>query len=276
MSIQKKEPIKEKKPGFCPACGAYVGAFYSCPWCRSRMPHGRRLRVLQFTTIIAVIIGLVGLRIYASIDPAPLVNIGDIGPTYSNGTVTIRGNVTNIDYRVASDESWKTLIFTVTDNTGSIDVKAYTEATDELIENRNTPAIGDQCELRGSIYIRGDELYLLIETSSHYKYQRLPTLITNATELFNLYNATPSAYLGIRVNVTGEVTQVGSSFFELDNVTRIYFPDYVRAFAPDVTITVFEGDTVEVIGFTELYYDTLEVLPGSMYDITIKILGGGL
>jgi hypothetical protein len=276
MSI-KKDGIKEKpKPGFCAKCGAYVGAFHTCPWCRSKMPHGTRLRVMQYISVFAVIFGLVGLGIYASIDPAPYVNIGDIGPTYSNGTVTIRGQVTNIDYRVASDESWKTLIFTVKDSTGSIDVKAYTEQTDEMIENRNTPAIGDDCDVRGSIYIRGDELYLLIETSAHYQYRRPTEYTLNATELFNLYNATPSVYLGVRVNVTGEVTQVGSSFFELDNVTRIYFPEYVRAFAPDVAITVFEEDIVEVIGFTELYYDTLEVLPGSMYDIRILIQGGGL
>ena len=274
MSI-KKETMKEKtKPGFCANCGAYVGAFYSCPWCHTKMPHGSRLRITQYASIFAVIFGLVGLGIYASIDPAPLVNIGDIGPTYSNGTVTIQGNVTNIDYRVASDLSWKTLIFTVTDNTGSIDVKAYTEQTDEMIENHNTPAIGDQCRVRGSIYIRGNELYLLIDTSDNYHYERPTDYTMNATELFNMYNATPSAYLGHRVNVTGVVTKVGSSFFELDNLTRIFFPDYVRAFAPDVTITVYEGDTVEVIGFIDLYYDTLEVLPGSMYDIRILVSGG--
>lgn len=271
----KKQSIKEKpKPGYCANCGAYVGAFYSCPWCHTKMPHGTRLRTMQYVSIVAVIFGIVGLGIYASIDPAPLVNIGDIGPTYSNGTVTIQGQVTNIDYRVASDESWKTLIFTVTDDTGSIDVKAYTDQTDEMIENHNTPAIGDDCKVRGSIYIRGDELYLLIDTSDNYEYERPVSLTANATELFNLYNATPSEYLGIRVKVTGEVTHVGSSFFELDNITRIYFPDYVRAFAPDVTITVYEGDTVEVVGFTDQYYDTLEVLPGSMYDISILISGG--
>jgi len=273
--VIKKEDIKEKtKPGFCPNCGAYVGAFYSCPWCRSKMPHGTRLRIIQYVSIFAVIFGLVGLGIYAAIDPAPFVNIGDIGPTYSNGTVTIKGHVTNIDYRVANDESWKTLIFTVTDNTGSIDVKAYTETTDEMIEDKNTPAIGDDCTVRGSIYIRGDELYLLLDSSNYYKYQRPAALVTNATELFNLYNATPSEYLGIRVNVTGEVTKVGSSYFELDNVTRVFFPEYVRAFAPEVTISVYEEDIVEVIGFTELYYDTLEILPGSMYDIKILIQGG--
>jgi len=276
---KKKEPPRELPPkkGFCPKCGAYVGGYYACPWCRTKMAHGTRLRITQYVSIFAVIAGIIGLGIYARLDPAPLVNIGDIGPTYSNGVVTIQGEVTNIDLREASDGSWKTLYFTVTDSTGSIVVKAYTETTDEMITAHNTPAMGDDCTVRGTVYIRGDEMYILLDNSAYFIYDRPAALSVNATQLFDLYNNTPSDYLGIRVKVTGNVTEVGGddTYFELDNLIRIYFPDYVRAFSPDVSISVIAGDTVEVIGITEIYYNTLQVLPGSMYDITITNSEGG-
>ncbi|MHA1337458.1 MAG: OB-fold nucleic acid binding domain-containing protein [Promethearchaeota archaeon] len=266
----------EARPGFCPNCGAYVGAFYSCPECGSKMPHGTRLRVTQITSFVAVIIGIIGLSIYAQIEPAPLVNIGDIGPTYSNGVVIIEGTITNIDYREASDESWRMVIFTVEDNTGSIDVKVYTEATNDLIKEKNTPAIGDKCRVRGTVYIKGEDMYLILEASYYLTIIREIDYSLTAKQLYQYYNSTPDQYLGKRVEVTGEVTYVGGdgSYFDLDDVIRIYFPDYVREFAPNVSISVIVGDQIKVVGIVQEYYDIVEVLPGSMYDFEIISHGG--
>ena len=52
----KYEPPKEIRPGYCPNCGAYVGAFYSCYWCRAKMPHGTKLRAVQIFSVVAVIV----------------------------------------------------------------------------------------------------------------------------------------------------------------------------------------------------------------------------
>jgi len=271
-SVQKKET----RPGYCPKCGAYVGAFYSCSWCHSKMPHGTRLRITQFASIIAVIAGLISLSLYARIDPAPHVNIGDINQTYSNGTVTIKGEIVNIDYIVPSDESWKILIFTVEDKTGSIDVKAYTETTDELIEERNTPALGDDCTVRGSVFVRGDELYILLESTEYLTIKRPIDFTLNSTDLYALYENNTSDYIGKRVKVNGTVSWVDTdnSYFDLDNVVRIFYPEYVRKFSPNVIISVIVGDIVEVIGLIDEYYGTLEVLPGSMHDVEIISHGG--
>ncbi len=267
----------ETRPGFCPKCGAYAGAFYRCPVCRAKMPHGTKLRFMQVAIVIGAIFGLVVLGFYARINPAPLVNIGDIGPTYSNGSVTIQGNITGIDYRVASDNSWRTLIFTVTDSTGAIDVKAYTETTDAMIAAHNTPAIGDQCTIRGSVYVKGTDLYLLLEASAYFQPNRPLDFTLNATTLETLYNATPGDYLNKRAKVNGTVTFVGTdgSYFDLDGKVRVYFPDYVRQFSPSTTISVIAGDIVWVTGVIAEYYDTLELLPATMFEIEITYHGGG-
>ncbi|MHA1339717.1 MAG: hypothetical protein ACTSRZ_06185 [Promethearchaeota archaeon] len=276
---RKKDSQKLTKvdPGYCPKCGAYVGGFYSCPVCKAKMPHGTRLRVTQILTVILVVLGLLGISFYAQIDPAPYVDIGDLGPTYANGTITIKGNITNIDYREASDGSWKTLIFTVTDNTGSIDVKAYTETTEQMIEAHNTPAIGDQCEVRGSVYIKGEDMYLLLDASDYFKPIRIIDLEINATDLYNGFQSNKENYLGKRVKVNGTVSKIGSdySYFDLDYQVRIYFPDYVRAFSPDTTLTIIKGDYVQVEGVVSEYYGQIEVLPSTLYDIEIITSGGG-
>ncbi len=269
---------KENRSGFCPKCGAYVGAFYRCPVCRATMPHGTKLRFMQVAIVLGAIFGLVVLGFYARLNPAPLVNIGDIGPTYSNGSVTIKGNITGIDFQVASDNSWRTLIFTVNDTTGSINVKAYTETADELIIAHNTPAIGDQCTVRGSVYVKGTDLYLLLEASAYFQPSRPLDFSLNATALESLFNATPADYLNKRAKVNGTVTFVGTdgTYFDVDGKVRVFFPDYVRQFSPSTSISVIAGDIVWVTGIISAYYDTLELLPATMFEIEITFHGGGL
>lgn len=262
--------------GYCPKCGAYVGAFYRCTECRSKMPHGKRLRILQGATLIGLILGLFAISIMARVNPAPSVSIGDIGPTYSNGIVTITGNVTNIDYRVASDESWKMIIFSVEDQTASIDIKAYTEVADAMIEDHNTPAIGDDCNVRGSVFVRGDELYLYLDSSDYYDPIRTVDYYMTSTELNASYEMSPETYQDKRVMVNGNVTYVGGdgSFIELDESIRIYFPEYVRDFSPDASVSVLAGDEVNVTGIIDEYYGIVEVLPPTMYEVEILSQGG--
>ncbi|MFO8017375.1 MAG: hypothetical protein R6U96_01970 [Promethearchaeia archaeon] len=276
---KKHETSSEKnknKPGYCPKCGAYVGAFYSCPYCGAKMRHGTRLRILQIGTVIILIIGILGISHYAQIEPAPNVNIGDIGPTYSYGIVTIEGDITNIDYNVADDESWSMLIFTVEDETGSIKVKAYTETTEEIIEDKNTPALNDHCKVRGSIYIRGDDLYLNLESSSHFKSVRKVDFSTTPLELSDKYNESASDVVGKRVKINGTVTWVDNdnAYFTLDGLVTVYFPNYVREFSPDRSLSLVDGDIIEVEGIVQEYYGAPEIIPASLYDVEIINDGG--
>lgn len=273
-----KEPYAKNKdkPGFCPECGAYVGAFYSCQYCGARTKHGPKLRALQIGTVIALILGLIGISFFAQADPAPKVNIGDIGPTYSYGVVTIEGDITDIDYTVAQDESWSMLIFTVEDGTGSIEVRAYTDTTKELIEKRNTPALKDHCEVRGSIYIRGDDLYLNLDSSSHFKPTREIDFSTSPVELSEKYNESASEVIGKRVKINGTVSWVdpNNAYFTLNGLITVYFPDYIRSFSPDKSLTVIQGDIIEIEGIVEEYYGEPEIIPASLYDVNIINEGG--
>ncbi|MGV9199214.1 MAG: hypothetical protein ACOC44_03435 [Promethearchaeia archaeon] len=273
---RKKTQKNKDKPGYCPECGAYVGAFYSCQYCGAKTRHGTKLRILQIGTVIALIIGLVGITYYAQIDPAPKVDIGDIGPTYSYGIVTIEGDITDLDYTVADDESWSMLLFTVEDDTGAIEVKAYTETTEELIEAKNTPALKDHCEVRGSIYIRGDDLYLNLESSAHFKPIRKEDFSATAYELSEMYNESSSDVLGKRAKINGTVSWVDSSntYFTLNGMVTVYFPEYIRQFSPDKSLTLIEGDFVEVKGIVKEYYGEPEIIPSSLYDVEIITDGG--
>ncbi len=276
---QDSKKAKAKvKPGFCPKCGAYVGAFYSCKWCGTTMPHGKRLRAFQLISVIGIIIGLIALGVYAQTDPAPTVQIGDIGPTYANATVTINGEITGIDYYEADDDSWKILILTVNDGTGSIDVKAYSEVVDGLILHGgdNTPAIGDNCSIRGGIYVKGDDLHLMLESYLFLKISREIEFPTdgssyNATDFVGIY----SSHLNERVNITGEVGEVNTddSYFILNTTAgveniKVSVPNYVKIFNPEMTLNVLTGQIVTVAGICGEYkVGGPQIVPSSLKDI---------
>lgn len=293
MGIFKPEQQKKSKatnartrPGFCPKCGAYVGAFYSCKWCGAKMPHGTRLRIFQIVSVIGVILGLIVLGIYAQVDPAPRVNIGDIGPTYSNAAVTIEGEITGMDYYEADDNSWKVLILTLNDGTGSIDVKAYTEVIDDLIQSEEgreateayrTPAIGDNCKIRGNVYVKGDDLHLMLESTSFITVSREVEFPTNgssirASSFINVYED----HLNERVYVNGTVGEVNTedSYFminttapEIENI-KVTVPIYAKIFNPDMSISVISGQMVRVKGICGEYkVGGPQITIGSMTDI---------
>lgn len=285
---KSKKAKKKVKPGFCPYCGAYVGAFYTCKWCGEKMPHGTRLRIFQILSVIGAIIGLIFLGMYAQVDPAPKVNIGDIGPTYSNAAVTIKGEITDMDYYEAEDNSWKVLILTITDDTGSIDVKAYTEVIEELIQTSNggeesetyrTPALGDDCEIRGSVYVKGDDLHLMLESRKFLTVSRKIEFPSNgssirAPDFFEVYQE----HLNERVYVNGTVGEVNTeeSFFMINTTKeenmKVTVPIYAKIFNPDMSLSVLSGSKVRVKGICGEYkVGGPQITVGSMTDIE----GGG-
>ncbi|TXT64054.1 MAG: hypothetical protein BAJALOKI1v1_620005 [Promethearchaeota archaeon] len=285
VSLQKEsqsEANKNKgKPGFCPNCGAYVGAFTRCSVCRAKMPHSTKLKIIQIASILGVIFGLVMIGIYAQQDPAPNVSIADIGRTYSNANISIEGKITDVGFYQADDFSWRMLILTVSDvvGWGSIEVKIFTETVDELIQTRNIPVVGDYCEIRGSIYIKGSDMYLNLESSSYLKLYRITEFPTNgepinAIEFYDVYEE----HIGERVYVNGTVEYVNSEYFFFyintnhTNDLRVSISDYVRLFSPWISLNVIAGEIVEVKGTLGEYAEGIpEILPSSENDI--KIVG---
>ncbi len=279
MKNETVEDLKNK-PGYCPNCGAYVGGYPRCDECRDKMPHAKRLQIARVSSILIMIVGLIGLGFYAQKDPAPLVKIGDIGPTYSYGTVTISGNITNIDYRVADDDSWRMLIMDVDDGSGTIEVKAFTEVVREMINEENTPAEGDSCDIRGTVNIKGNEKYVLLGSSMHFRPERTPVVddYFTAEELSDSHADDSSPYLNEWVRVRGNVTYVNddSKIIELDGILTIYVPKQVQDFSPNSVWNFTANTEIEVIGRVKEYYGDLEVVPAHMSDIEVLgYVGGG-
>lgn len=276
INISKSQINKKLHPGFCAKCGSYVGGFPKCHWCHSTMPHAPQLRLGRFLALMITIGGLILMGMYASIEPAPTVNIGALGPTFSNGNLIIEGEITNIDYFEPADRSWKSLRFTVTDSTGSIEVKAYTETINEMIQTQNTPALGEECSVRGSYYIRGEEQYILLDNCDYFITSREISFHLTSDELLNSYALSPNSYLGEWAQINGTITYIGTNgyYFDLDNSIRIYFPEYARAFSSDSTFTYIEGDVVSIEGIIHEYDNKPELHLARTGDINYISHGG--
>jgi DNA/RNA endonuclease YhcR with UshA esterase domain len=276
IKSKDKSPIPKNKPGFCSKCGAYVGAFPKCHWCYEPMPHAPELKLGRILALIMTIAGLIMIGMYASIEPAPNVRIADLGPTYSNANLIIKGNITNIDYYEPDDGSWKSLRFTVDDGSGSIEVKAYTETIDKMIFSGNTPALGETCSVRGSFYIRGDEKYILLGNNEYFITSREINHFLNASTLASLYSSKPQQYRGDWAQLNGTITYIGNDgvYFDLDNSVRIYFPEYVRVFSINSTFTFIEGDRVSIEGIIHDYNGKPELHLARAEDISFISHGG--
>jgi hypothetical protein len=271
--------VNKGKPGYCPQCGAYVGAFPRCPVCRAKMPHANKLRIVQIASILGVIIGLVMIGVYASQNPAPTVSIGDIGRTYSNANITIEGKITDVSFYQADDFSWRMLIIEVSDVTGwnTITVKAFTDTVDELISTRNLPVAGDFCRIRGSIYIKGSDMYLNLESSSYLDIFRIVEFPADgepisAIEFYDVYEE----HIGERVFVNGTVEYVNSElmFFYINtnrtNDLRVAYSNYVKLFNPGISLNLVNEMIVEVKGTVSEYAEGIpQINPSSETDINV-------
>lgn len=224
----------------CPYCGNYIGALDYCEICHREIK--RELSHMRKYFLIVAVVGLSFLIVLARLTPVHVIEIGKISPTNNYGVVKIIGRIATVPYLTESS-----LVFTVDDGSGLIDVRMYYPYFKLL---KVLPEYGDFVELEGKIFFRGEYYYLIVDSPESVKISRLPPLN------LSLISMSSDDYDKVRVIVEGKLTHLTkkeSWYGRLYNNTSIllYFPSYIIQLRGYDSIKV--GDEVIVTGVLKWY-----------------------
>ncbi|KXB03678.1 hypothetical protein AKJ47_01805 [candidate division MSBL1 archaeon SCGC-AAA261G05] len=139
--------IGEKR---CPDCGAPLLDQKVCPECGADLRKRTSHKFAALICVVALAFGL-GYYTYAGIQGEFTIDIGDIDEGYNYGYAWVEGTVTSgPEYRVHPS---KRLTFDLSDGTGEISIRAYSEDADNLIARGLIPGVGDHVRVFGMMRV---------------------------------------------------------------------------------------------------------------------------
>jgi DNA/RNA endonuclease YhcR with UshA esterase domain len=117
------------------------------------------VRLFKVGSLVLAILGVVVLLFAATRSQPPTVDVGNLRGTMNWAYVRIEGMVTR---QPAYDPESRTLTLWVSDGTGEIMVLAYRSEAEALLVKDVLPAMGDSATLEGTLRIREDFQYLVL------------------------------------------------------------------------------------------------------------------
>jgi len=248
----------------CPSCGRYVGPYEACPTCGARLTRRLSIRAMKVAAVVLATAGLAVFWFAATRAQAPLVQIGQVGPTMNLGYVRVQGRCSRAPTYDAGRER---LSFWVEDGTGEILVAAYGAEAERIVAQGQAPAPGDQVEVAGTLRVREDLTSVTIDAPEQLRLARADPVDRDIGEI-----GPEDEYL--RVRVRGQVRGVREPY---PGLTLISVRDRTGAIpvavsddlvalsgvSPEVT----RGQSVEVVAAVSLYRGTAQLIPASVVDI---------
>lgn len=145
-----KEPREKTEEYPCPDCGATLINRSVCPECGADLRRRTSHKFAGLLCAIVLVFGL-GYYTYAGVQGEFTINIGDIDSGYNYGYAWVEGTVTSgPEYRVHPS---KRLTFDISDGTGEISIRAYSEDADNLVARGLIPGVGDHVRVFGMIRV---------------------------------------------------------------------------------------------------------------------------
>ena len=238
----------------------------SCPYCGAKVKKRLSVKILKITAIIVALIGLLLVHQAAVHATTPQVKIGEIKKTMNFAYIKISGIVT----RYPSYGEDGSISFWIDDGTGEIMVKAYRADAEKLLKEKRIPGLGDKVTVEGTLRVREDFAYLIIEIPSKLIIEEAPLAGT-----FKVDQITEEL-LDKKVIVEGRVSNVryldsGAIIIYLMGARgdlQVYIPPIFTVL--NLTLNVREGSYIKVKGVVQLYRGELEVVPRLPEDIQIE------
>lgn len=264
---------------YCPNCGRYVGSLEVCPYCGAKIPKHTSYYYAKYGSLAFAVLGIVFLLIFAQSTPVQYVHIGDIGPTYNYALVRISGVVSTSPSLVIKSDGSSTLYINVDDGTGVMSVHVYNPAIFRLAKEGKIPGYGDFVDIKGQIYIRGSNRYIIVNDPAQISIKRANPVKMNITSIKKIEYPYGN-YLRVAIDgriVSYKTTRSGAyvlNFTDATGYIDVYVPSYfskLYGFNPED----FEGKNLELVGSVQWYGSemtgTWEVIPTSMEDF--KVIG---
>jgi DNA/RNA endonuclease YhcR with UshA esterase domain len=250
----------------CPSCGRFVGPNERCPYCGADVGQRMAVRAFRYGSLVLAILGLAVLIFVARRSQVPTVQVGNLAGTMNWAYARIEGRVTR---QPAYDTQAQSLTFWVSDGSGEIMVSAYRAEAEALIAANRVPVMGDDVAVEGTLRIREDFQYLVLNVPEH-------TEIWPQEPLSMAIAEVSSAPLYQKVRVKGVVRADRTPYEGLRVLTLrdasgeidVTLPVSATALAgalPDVVV----GQTVQVAGAVDQYKGAPQVSVGRGSDLLV-------
>ncbi|MEM4691053.1 MAG: hypothetical protein QXT88_01725 [Desulfurococcaceae archaeon] len=157
-------------------------------------------------SIAAMLIGIVGLAALAPRLPVVEMKIKDIGPQGENpflnyATIRVKGEVISVPL-VSISQGRISLYFTISDETGSIDVRAYDPVASQMIKEGKVPLPGDIFIGEVQVRVRETYSYLIIQGINLFEIK------TRSEDVIEVTSLSLNIPQGTLVRATGRATNL--------------------------------------------------------------------
>jgi DNA/RNA endonuclease YhcR with UshA esterase domain len=232
----------------CPSCGRFVGPHEVCPYCGASIKKRITVRAFKYGAIALALIGIIALRAAAIRSKIPSVSIEDINGRMNWAYIKVNGVVTRYPSYDPVSESLK---FWISDGTGEIMLASYKKATRKLLEAEKVPLIGDRVIAEGTLRIKEDFAYLIINVPEKMQVKELEAVEREigeiTVEMLHRKVMVDGIVEGVREPYAGlKIIRIKDASGEID----VTIPTELIVGEPP---EVGKGDRIRVVGVVSLY-----------------------
>lgn len=272
-------PSGPEEEVYCQNCGRYIGSLGRCPYCRTKSDKRLSYKLLKWGGLALAVFGVLGIYVYALgfMGPPPSMHLADVNPTNNFAIVTFE-NITVTGARYDTSTRWLSIFVDNTeDNVGSMFIRAYDSETEKLIERNNVPGPGQKVDIVTKLQTSEDFNMGVLQVAGG-----LDILETTPKKIsISKLSSNPENYLYERVQVEGKVMDKskddpfeGTATVKLESVTtgntlEVQFPysaPWFKETLDENWSQISIGSTITVTGGVDLYYNSVQLSPGSWED----------
>ena len=250
----------------CPSCGRFVGPYGRCPYCGADVGQRMAIRLFKYGGLVLAIGGLALLILAARGTATPRVALGSLVGTMNWAYVRTEGIVIR---QPVDDPETGSIKFWISDGTGEILVIAYRQQASALREASLVPVMGDRIALEGTLRVKEDFQYLVLEVPEHTELH-VPepmevaiaeideSLLHRRVKVRGTVRAERQPYEGLRILTLCDAT--GQIDVTLAQDSGVPFEE-----APQVDL----GQSVEVVGAVDQYRGAPQISVGQGSDLVL-------
>lgn len=237
-------------------------------------------KIVMLASTITMIVGVMGLALLAPRLPVIEMSIKDIGPGGENpllnyATIKVRGEVVTVP-SVSVSQGRISLYFTISDGTGSIDVRAYDPVASQMIRAGKVPLPGDTFIGEVQVRVRETYTFLIIQGVELFE------IITRSGDVIEVTSLSLEIPQGTLVKATGVATNLRNVsagwLFDLRTSTgtiTVLVPTFATIIDVNKASLVYKnisaGAELTITGVVYHYRGTSpEIVPRRLDDIVIK------
>ncbi len=258
--IDPASAFPKQEGAYCPACGRYIGAYTTCPYCGTHIKERVSVRALKIFSAVFSVVGVILLWWAAGKHMVPEIQAAEIDNRTNFAYVKMKGVVLRTPNYDAKN---RTLSFQIDDGTGAVWVKAYGPQAEEIHKQGKIPAPGDTVEVEGTVRLKGDFVNLIVNLPDKLKIIKPKPIEVDIAEISDSLYGTVVKTVGIinyvRKYDNSMKLQLCSPNADACIETYFYYSNF-----PNLNPDDFErGDTVILVGMVSTYKNKLRLIPRS-------------